>query len=230
MILLQDTMVTPLSDCQYIPGETWRFEFFFARDLDHGELENLLSTGWRKFGLNYFRPVCPSCRRCVPLRVRVQDFVPTKSQRRLLRKNEDVRVFFRPLQFKDRIYEIYSDHSTRFEKEISTPVDFIRNFCEKSCPSLQSEYYIGETLAAVGFLDHSSRGLSSVYFIFDTLYSRYSLGVYSALREIEHARSLGLDYYYLGFYIAECPRMTYKNRFRPYETMDWSSGVWSPSA
>ncbi len=227
MILLQDVKTSPSSPCHYLSHETWRFEYFFAKGLNHDELEWFLSRGWRKFGLYYFRPACPTCRKCQPIRVRVRDFYLTGSQKRLSRKNSGIRECFGPLCFSHRVYDLYKDHSTRFEKQTTDLKEFISSFYTESCPAIQSEYYVGDTLAGVGFLDHSSQGLSSVYFVYDTAFSTYSLGTYSVLREIDHAKALGLSYYYLGYYISECTRMAYKNRFKPYETMNWNTETWT---
>lgn len=227
MILLQDVKTSPSSPCHYLPSEIWRFEYFFAKGLNDDELEWFLSRGWRKFGLYYFRPACPSCRKCVPIRVRVRDFAMTSSQKRVVRKNAGVRETFGPLCFSHRIFEIYKDHSTRFYKQTADLKEFIASFYTESCPSLQSEYHMDGTLAAVGFLDRSSQGLSSVYFVFDTAFSAYSLGTYSVLREIMHAAELNLPYYYLGYYIEECAKMVYKNRFKPFETLDWGTETWN---
>ncbi len=227
MKLIQEMKETDLEPCHYLPEEQWGFRYFFAADLDEGELEELLSRGWRKFGFYYFRPQCGDCLKCLPIRVLAEEFAPSRNQRNILKKNRRTEVKFGPLNFSDRIFEIYENHSrNRFEKEPFLD-DFILNFYQQSCPSLQSEYYIEGKLAAVGFLDRSSRGLSSVYFIFDTAYSSYSLGTFGALKEIELARTLGLPYYYLGYYIEKCRRMVYKGRFRPFETYDWQRGAWS---
>lgn len=162
----------------------------------------------------------------MPLRVLVGDFEMSASQRRLARKNADIGEHFGPLRFSRRVYDIYCDHSRRFEEKTTDPEDFISSFYTESCPSLQSEYTVDGNLAAVGFLDHSNRGLSSVYFVYDTAYSERSLGNYSVIREINHARELGLSYYYLGYHIAECGKMAYKNRFKPYEIYHWDTESW----
>jgi len=78
----------------------------------------------------------------------------------------------------------------------------------------------------VGFLDLAEVGLSSIYFAYDPEYSQLGLGSYSILREIELCQKLELEYYYLGYFIEECPRMSYKGRFGPHELMDWDSGEW----
>ena len=92
--------------------------------------------------------------------------------------------------------------------------------------SFQSEYYLADELIAVGFLDVSTQGLNSVYFIYDPKYSKRSLGHFGVMKEIELANSLNLSYYYLGFYIKENDSMSYKNIFYPHEYLDWENNVW----
>ena len=96
----------------------------------------------------------------------------------------------------------------------------------QSCPSIQSEYYLDNRLIAVGFLDVSNISLSSIYFIYNTEYMKYSPGTLSILREAEYAASIGLPYYYLGYYIEENKSMSYKNSFRINEKMNWESEAW----
>ena len=126
----------------------------------------------------YFRPKCDDCYDCIPIRVLADKFKPTRSQKRILKKNSEITVKFNPLKYSDKIYEIYRDHSeNRFGKETDIE-DFIANFYSESCPSLQSEYYLNDELIAVGFLDMSNKSLSSIYFIFKTCYEKYSLGTF----------------------------------------------------
>ncbi len=226
MILLQEPTLSSWESCSYLPDRKWRFEYFFAMNLTSGELEGLLEKGWRKFGTYFFRPQCDPCRSCIPVRVLTQKFTPTKSQRRVLRKCADIKVSFSPLQYSERIYEIYRDHSLNRFNRITDRDDFIHSFYFQSCPGLQSEYYLGGQLIAAGFLDRSDRGFSSVYFVFDTAYESYSLGTFSIIKEIEHAASIDLTYYYLGYYIEENRSMSYKNNFKPTEQYDWETGTW----
>lgn len=226
MYIIKDIRYISVGACAYLPGEVCRHEVFSAHCLTHEELEQFLVKGWRKFGQMFFRHACQACRKCIPIRVPVKDFQPSRSQRRVIRKNADVRVEFKPLAFSQRIYEIYQDHCARLQNEISCVATFNDHLVIRSCPSFQSEYYHGQTLMAVGYLDHSTHALSSVYFIFDTRFSRLSPGTYSVLREIEHARDLGLDYYYLGYYNPDSPKIAYKNKFRPCEVMDWDTFEW----
>jgi arginine-tRNA-protein transferase len=226
MLTLQECRLSDEAPCPYLPDRTARYEYFFALDLDARELDALIATGWRKFGLYFFRPECPGCRSCVPLRVPVAGFRPSKGQRRVMRKNIRTETRFGALRYRPEIFSIYSEHSRdRFGREGEIE-DFLTNFYQESCPGLQSEYYVDGRLMAVGFLDRSSGGLSSVYFVFRTEFARNSPGIYSVIREIELAASLGLPYYYLGYHVEGCRRMEYKADFRPCERYSWEESRW----
>ncbi len=214
------------NNCSYVADREWCFEYFFATDLLPAELEAYLARGWRKFGAYYFRPQCKSCSECIPLRVIVPEFVPSKSQRRVLKKGKAVRVEFKPLEYRKEIFEIYRIHSRDRFNQHSNEDEFIESFYTPSCPSLQSEYYLEDQLVAVGFLDRSDRSLSSVYFVYDTAFEKYRLGTYSALCEIAFAAKEELQYYYLGYFIAENKSMAYKGNFRPNERYCWGEETW----
>ena len=230
MHIIQPLQKEENSPCPYLPGRRKSYEFFFADRVDAGELSALLAGGWRKFGLFYFRPQCPDCRNCIPLRVRVAEFSPSRGQRRILRKNSGLRTIFGPLRAVSRIFEIYRSHSLeRFSQEANLE-EFLCNFYLPSCPSLQSEIHLGDQLLAAGFLDRGKDCLSSVYFSFDPKFSAMNLGTFSILKEIACAASLGLSYYYLGYYVPGCPNMGYKDHFLPREHYEWESATWKPSS
>ncbi len=226
MILHRELDTEEISSCPYLPDRKKQIRYFLASGLDGTEISFLLAKGWRKFGVYFFQPSCPDCRECVPIRVVSDEFMPSKSQRRNLKKNRDVDVVFGPLKFSERAFEIYKDHSNqRFSQECNHE-EFITGFFSPSTPSLQSEYYLNGELVGLGFLDKGEDCLSSVYFIYDTKFSHLGLGTFSILKEIEYTHSLGLKYYCLGYYVQECRRMAYKNNFRPREYYNWSKDKW----
>ncbi|HKL48107.1 MAG TPA: hypothetical protein VJ882_00505, partial [Desulfuromonadales bacterium] len=77
MQILRARQVDEISPCPYLPERQRQFEYFWAMDVNGAELAVLLETGWRKFGPYYFRPVCPGCRDCIPVRIPVDDFAPS---------------------------------------------------------------------------------------------------------------------------------------------------------
>jgi len=226
MQLLQDVQLEVPSPCPYLAGRERCYQTFLAHQVGPEELGRLLKGGWRKFGPQFFRPACDCCRQCIPLRIPTREFAPSRSQRRVLRRNRDLRTTFGPLRPNDKIFSIYRDHAReRFGDTVSWE-EFLCLFYLPSCPSQQIEIFLGDRLIAVGFLDFSAHGLSSVYFCFDPEFSRRSLGTYSILQEIAHARQLGLEFYYLGYFVPGCPRMAYKDRFHPREHFHWDSSSW----
>jgi arginine-tRNA-protein transferase len=212
--------------CPYLPGQTMRLAFFLADAVGPEELDALLAGGWRLFGHYYFRPACPSCRACVPLRVLAHALVPTASQRRVLKRNHLTEVKVGPLEFREEVFGVYEEHSrSRFGKTAHVH-EFLFAHYSPSCDSLQSEYTVDGRLAAVGFLSRSVHALSSVYFVFDSRSARLSPGVFSVFAESRWAVQQGLEYYYLGYWIAANRSMRYKADYGPHETRDWDTGEW----
>ncbi|NIQ93234.1 MAG: arginyltransferase [Desulfuromonadales bacterium] len=226
MQILRSRQVDEPSPCPYLPGRQRQFEYFWAMELSDGELGDLLEKGWRKFGPYYFRPNCPDCRACIPVRIAVADFSPSRSQKRVLRKNRDLQVSFGPLHFTDRVFEIYSRHAEDRFRQDSDLEDFLAGFYISSCPTMQIDIRLDGLLIGVGFLDRAESALSSVYFCFDPAFSRRNLGTFSILQEIERARRLGLSHHYLGYFVPGCRHMLYKDHFRPRDHLDWQSGAW----
>lgn len=226
MIIYQNIKWSDLETCAYLPDRRWRFEYFFARKVTAPELEALLASGWRKFGIYYFRIACPDCRECRPIRVLSNELLLSKSQRRVMRKNRNTQVHFGPLRHSPEIYQIYCDHSWNRFRQHSSLEEFLRAHYYKSCPGLQAEYYLDDKLIAVGFLDRSDQGLSSSYLVYKTDFAHLSLGTYSVIIETQYAQKLNLRHYYLGYYIAPNAHMAYKNRFYNHEMFDWQHKVW----
>ena len=227
MVILHPTETSGENPCPYIGGAVCRYEYFFATDLSAEELERFLCRGWRKFGFYYFRPAC-QCRECVPLRIPAADFSPSKSQRRILRKNSDIEFSISPLRNPAEVFDIYREHSlARFGKNEDFGT-FIDNFYNQSCPAAQSEFRCGGKLVGAGFLDISSQGVSSVYFVYRKEMLDRSFGIFSMMQEIGFARQEGLPFYYPGYWIKENPHMLYKASLRPHERFDRDTQMWSP--
>jgi leucyl-tRNA---protein transferase len=228
MILLQERMLSHDIECPYLQGYFSRFEYFFAYNLSTSELEAFLSSGWRKFGYYFFRPSCEFCNDCIPIRIKVKEFTASKDQQRNLKRNADIEMRVVPLKYRDEIYDIYCEHTKlRFDKEPDSQEYFLQTFYSLSCPSMQTEFYLDGECIAVGFVDLSDKGLSSVYFIYRASVEKRGMGIFGMLKEIEYSKNAGLDFYYSGYYIEENMRMKYKGRFYPAEMMDWENGEWS---
>lgn len=229
MYLLTKPKLAPKTACPYIEGEDFTQEYFFASDLSREDLDIILENGWRKFGRYFFRPSCHQCMKCLPLRVSVNDFNPSKGQGKVLRKNSDLIIKKNELEFKEEYYQIYLQHNERFKKadnHSESKEEFKEGFFQKSCESFILTYSLNNKVIAWGILDQGIDSLSSVYFAFNPEYSDRSLGNFGALVELDYAKESGLTHYYLGYFVESNKSMSYKANYRPYQLLNWSLAQW----
>jgi leucyl-tRNA---protein transferase len=213
-----------LHDCPYLPGRDASEELFRASDLPSELYHDFMDHGFRRSGIFFYRTACPNCRECRPIRVLNYEFLPSKSQRRVLRKNEDVQLSIAPPRLtreKRNMYSRYLEHQhgATYDPE---SMSLQKTLYKTSIKTLEVEYRAGKSLVAVSIVDICSRSLSSVYVYYDPEFSARSPGTLAGLKEILWCREQGIPYYYLGFYVKDCPSMNYKALFKPNEIMDYS--------
>ena len=215
--------------CPYLPGREASDEAFLADKLPPGLYHELMNSSFRRSGKVLYRPMCAACRACRPVRVRAEDFRPSKSLRRCLRRNADLDVSFGPLDATDEKFDLYrryqrTRHGERDHLDWHSFVDFLY---DSPVRTLEFSYRHEGTaeLLAVGICDASRRSLSSVYFYFDPDHLRRGLGTLGVLREIEWCRANDVPHYYLGFWVEGCAAMAYKLNFRPSQILG-TDGVW----
>ncbi len=226
MNLTMELYESPGTACPYLPGRTWKTHLFFKNDFPAGAYEKLLGLGFRRSGTQFYRNRCPGCDMCRQMRVPAAAFTPSRSQRRVLRRNRDVEFSLASAEFSPEVFDLYRRYVSFRHSRESADEDSFRHFlCESPVDTRMTLYRIDGRLAGAGWLDILPGGLSSVYFAFDPDFARRSLGTYSAVREIEFARSLGLAWYYLGFVVDGSPKMAYKAAFRPHQRLE--AGRWT---
>ncbi len=216
---------TPEHPCAYLAGRGAMLDVRLLTDVSPEETEGLVERGWRRFGPEYFRPICHGCDECVSLRVPVMDFRPSKSQRRVARRCDKVKVLVGGPKADSARVSLY--HKWHKARETAcgwqeNPLDeeaYRRQFCFPHSCGREMTYWVDERLAGVGLVDEMPGSISSTYFFFDPEWSALSLGVYSALCEIAWARSLGKRYVYFGYRVAGCKSLMYKTGFRPHELL-----------
>ena len=213
--------------CGYFDDRMATYESFLLLEATEMEREMLLANGYRSFGKYVFKPRCEGCSACTPIRVPAETFVPSKSQRRTLKKCRDIIVTINKPQYTPEKFEIYKDHLKRFNRPEDTHEvnQFIESFYDPDIPSVEMCYWKDSVLIAVGIVNVTPHALSSVYFMYRLDYAEYSLGTFSVMKEIEYALDLGKKHLYLGYYIADNHFMRYKGDFRPNEILT-SSKRW----
>ena len=213
--------VTSEAPCPYLPGSRSRNEVYRADELDGAFYESLMARGFRRSGRVVFRPRCRGCTECRQLRVMVNEFTPSRSMRRVVRRNVDVRVDVAesiPTAQKFALYQRYLDG--QHDDTMSRSYDAFHGFLYDSpMETFEFQYHVGDRLIGVSVVDRCPGGLSSAYMYFDPDFRERSLGTFSVLREIGYCQEEGLSYYYLGFYVAQGKTMAYKARFRPNQIL-----------
>ncbi|WP_046865274.1 arginyltransferase [Microvirga massiliensis] len=227
--------LTSPSPCPYLPGKEERKVFTHiigkrARDLN----EILTQGGFRRSQTIAYRPACENCRACVSVRVLVDEFEPSASLRRVLRQNRDLigtALPNRPTADQYLLFRRYLDarhtdggmadmtvldYSTMIEdSHVDTRViEYRRRGSENGITGRGTGQLVGACLT-----DEMADGLSMVYSFYDPDLADRSLGTFIILDHIERARSRGLPYLYLGYWVEGSKKMAYKVRFMPQERL-----------
>jgi arginine-tRNA-protein transferase len=216
--------------CPYVAGRTERKVVTEIAGPEADSLHDRLSrAGFRRSHNIAYAPVCPSCQACVPIRVPVKSFQPDRTLRKIARANAGLEGFRVPARATAEQFQLFQryqqvrhgdgdmasmsfyDYRAMVE---DTPIEtFVIEFRDDQDRLL---------LACLG--DKLGDGLSAVYSFFAPGLEKRSLGTYAVLWLIERARSLGLPYVYLGYWVPESRKMAYKARFKPSEVL--VNGVW----
>jgi arginine-tRNA-protein transferase len=224
--------IAPSTPCGYLRDQYWRLEFEHCLELSADEYMDRLLTGWRRFGHVLFRPRCRKCTACQSLRVPIDRFRPDRSQRRARKTNDGVRLEIHEpsvspekLALYDRYHNFQSQNKGWPLHPAKDPDEYAWSFAENPFPTEEWRYYLGHELIGVGYVDILPSGVSAIYFYYDPGERQRSLGTWNVLNVIDAAAKRDLPYAYLGYYVAGCPSMLYKARFRPNEIL-YPDGVW----
>lgn len=235
-------------ECGYFSDRACSQIYTYARwisDMAKGEVplprlySDFKEKGFCRYHSQFYLPQCYGCSQCKAIRLRVKNFKASKSQRSVLRKNDDVSITIvrdekdfvtdeKVLMFRE--YDNYHNKDSRKTlaeartqlTEMNSGYDGIWNM----------EYRLNDRLIGVGIIDYTTdsynkiNALCSNYFYYDTTEDirKRSLGVFSVLKEIELCLNLEVPFYYLGFYLSDCKKMNYKANYKPYEL--YYKGKW----
>jgi arginyl-tRNA--protein-N-Asp/Glu arginylyltransferase len=214
------------SPCEYLPDQRASLEYRVLVGLQPAELDDLLSRGWRRFGPAVFRPACSSCGECVSLRIDVNAFQLSRSQRRARNRCAHLTVEVgRPRVDEERLALYARWHEAREQVRgwQSSPMDaedYLRTFGPVDTCAREVLYRDAGRLVGVGICDETAAGWSAVYFFHEPEYGRLSLGVNHILTLIEHTRRSGKAHVYLGYRVLGCFSMRYKASFSPHELLE----------
>ena len=212
--------ITEPSPCPYPQGKKERRLIADTRGCDEAVIQSLLrDNGFRRSHDVLYTPFCEDCKACLPVRVRADLFMPSKSQRRVLGVNKSINVKKMSAHASTEQYSLFSKYqSTRHINSDMSNMDFIDYKAmieETSTNTCIFEFRNSNRLIAVCLVDEMIDGLSAVYSFFDPEFNKFGLGNYMIIQCLLFGRSKKYEYLYLGYYIEELSSMSYKSRFKP---------------
>jgi len=214
-------------DCAYIKGRSVRMNYKYTSYANKEFNSALIQRGWRRFGKYYFYPICNGCNECKSLRIDVENFKPSKSQKKAIKRNKDTKIILqKPTVDNEHIklynkYHMWKSKKDGWRAKDITHFEYYENFADGAHNfGKEMLYYRDNKLIAVDLLDITEDGISSIYFYSDPDYQWYSLGIYSLIQQIEFAKSLDKKWIYLGYWVDGCKSFQYKTKFNPIEILD----------
>ncbi|KGJ05919.1 arginine-tRNA-protein transferase [Paracoccus halophilus] len=236
--------VTAPQPCPYLHGRAERKLFTALTGESANELNNTLSRqGFRRSQNVLYRPSCESCVACMSARIRVSEFKPSRTQRRIARKNRHLRRLATSAWATEEQYELFRSYLDErhadggmadmdiFEfaamvEETPVRTRVIEYRTAQGHPQAEPTPQDHDELVAVCLTDVLDDGLSLVYSFYDPAFDSSSLGTYVILDHVELARSAGMPFVYLGYWVPGSRKMDYKARFSALEI--YKGGVWQP--
>lgn len=208
--------------CSYLDDESAQLAFVDpALPLTPMIYGELMAKGFRRSGDDVYRPHCPSCSACIPVRLPVNRFQPNRSQKRCWQKNANTVAVIKPPVFEQVHYQMYLRYQAARhaggDMADSGPDEYLRFLGSSWCETRFIEFFIAQELAGIAVVDQVDDALSAVYTFFEPKFADYGLGAYAVLWQIEQARLHQREFLYLGFWIAACKKMAYKSSYQPLQ-------------
>jgi arginine-tRNA-protein transferase len=218
--------ITTAFTCSYLPEQDEKLLVFMS-DTQPTMLEYnyLISAGFRRSGTQVYRPHCDSCKACESIRLPVEGFIASKSQKRVMKRNQDLRIHVSHVD-KPQYYPLYESYINQRHADGSmypASLEQYQGFVLSPWNNaLFIEFYAtderaNEELIGVAVTDNLVSSLSALYTFFKPEEQHRSLGNFAILQQIELAKSLNKAFLYLGYQIDACQKMSYKQNFLPHE-------------
>ena len=213
---------SPAHQCSYLEEQTASTLFIDPkRDLNNSLYSNLSSLGFRRSGAYLYRPHCENCQQCIPLRIKCPQYPYSRSEKRVLKRNQDLKVTIVPASFRKEHYDVYSRYivDRHIGGDMYPPSEEqFQGFLLSNWTNTQfAELRLDNKLIGCSVFDVLENGLSAVYTYFNAAYEYRSLGKFAVLWQIEQTLKYNFKHLYLGYWVSDCRKMSYKAQFHNIE-------------
>ncbi len=212
--------------CSYIENREQTTHYKIIENCSTENSQALIERGFRRFGKMYFRPICKDCDKCKSIKIDVENYIFSKSERRVLKKSKDITTYIqKPSLTQEHLnlfkkYHLFMHKKKGWEYNETTPEHYYNSFVVGHEEfGFEVLYFIEGELIGVDLIDVLDDGVSSIYFYYDPDFSYLSLGKLSLLNQIKFAMKSKKKWIYLGYYVEECDSLSYKADYKPYITL-----------
>ena len=213
-------------ECSYFDDEISDIRYRYMYSCSTEQYQAMLERGWRRFGKMHFVPECTGCTKCISMRIDVANYKFSKSEKRVINKNKDTKLYIRPpsmtlehLNLYDK-YHAYMNGKKDWPYSPIEPNDYLKSYVEgKEEYSKEFLYMRDNKLIGVALVDILPQSISAIYCYYDHSYENLSIGKFSILAQIKIAKEMNIPYIYLGYWIKDHQSMGYKINYEPFEIL-----------
>jgi len=213
--------------CSYFDDKMCDIRYKYMEHCSADEQLKMLERGWRRFGNMHFVPECRECTACKTIRIDVEKFEFSKSQRRVMNKNKDTEVYIQKPTVTYEHIDLFNKYHDVMHQKKNWDINVIdvneyNNSYVNGAHDFGKEilYFRDDKLIGVALSDMMQGGMSAVYCYYDHDYEHLSIGQFSILAQISIAKQNNIPYLYLGYWIKDHFSMGYKERYAPFEVLE----------
>ena len=212
--------------CSYLANKEQTTHYKVIENCSAQNCQDLIERGFRRFGKMFFRPICSDCQECQSIKIEVENFSFSKSQKRIIKKASHLKSYVQTPTLSQahldlfKKYHLHMKEKKEWTYNETTPEHYYQSFVTGHNEFGYEVLYFDENkLIGVDLIDILEDGISSIYFYYDPDYSQYSLGKLSLYNQIKFAQRSSKKWIYLGYYVEDCPSLSYKSEYKPYITL-----------